>query len=205
MLVRLHRRSCEAVSRSTKSGSTSPAVPSMRTAARETSSVSPRLTITTGSPRCPASGCSWQAEQSQLVFPTQCGCHLTEMAFGERGYGDAGEKTAVTPRDQTFSREKGEACRDGEGAAALCGDGKTHQVCDRSRTDGRSPELPDVRVVGWEPGWCPVPGDGSNLRSSGDCRAIGGTNGDARRWRDVPGTGGRTSTVSRNSSGRHRD
>ena len=74
-----------------------------------------------------------------------------------------------------------------------------------SRTDGRSPELPDVRVVGWEPGWCPVPGDGSNLRSSGDCRAIGGTNGDARRWRDVPGTGGRTSTVSRNNSGRHRD
>ena len=111
----------------------------------------------------------------------------------------------MAPRHQPFSREEREVGRKGEGAAALCGDGKTHQVCDRSRTDGGSPELPHVRVMGWESGRCSVPDDGSDLRSSLDCWAIGGTNGDARMWREVPGTGGRTSTVSRNGSGRHRD
>jgi hypothetical protein len=130
---------------------------------------------------------------------------VADVAIGEWGYGDTGEEPAAAPGDETFSGEEREVRWEGEGAAALCGDGETHQVCDRSRTDGRGPELPDVRVMGWESGSCSLPNEGSYLRSFGDCWAIGGMNGDARRWREVPGSGGRTSTVSRNSSGRHRD
>ncbi len=141
------------------------------------------------------------------MFSPKGRSHVADVTVGDRRNNGTGEELATTPRDQAFSRKEGEVRWEREGAAALCGDGKTHQVCDRSRTDGCCPELPDVRVMGREAGRCRVPCDRSYLRSSGGGWADGvcGKNGDARRWREVPGTGGRTSTVSRNSSGRHRD
>ena len=151
--------------------------------------------------------CGWQVDQGLLVLTAQRWSHLTEVVIGERRDRDAGEELPTAPGHEALSRQQGEARRAGEGAAALCGDGETHQVCDRSRTDCRSPELANVRMMRGESRCCRFPDDGSYVGSSCDRWAsnIEGTNGDARRWREVPGIGGRTSTASRNSSGRHRD
>lgn len=129
------------------------------------------------------------------------------MSVREWGNRDPGEELPPTPGDEALSREKRDVCWKGEGAAALCGDGETHQVCDRSRTDRCSPELPDVWVMRWESRRRSFPDDGLYLKASsnGCADGIGGMNGGARRGREVPGTGGRTNTVSRNCSGRRRD
>ena len=113
----------------------------------------------------------------------------------------------MAPGDETLADEE---CRGGgeeEGAAALCGDGETHQVGDRPRSDRSRPEPPHVGVVGWEPGGVVLPDDRSDPAAAGGGCASGvfGVNGDARMWRGYPGTGGRTSTVSGIWSGRRRD
>ena len=128
------------------------------------------------------------------------------MTVRDRRHRSAGEQAAAAPGDEAFSGEQCSRSREEEGAAALCGDGETHQVGDRPRTDCGSPELPHVRMLCREPGRALGPHPGFNRDPSGGGWARGPyrSNGDARRWRENPGTGGRTSTVSGNGSGRRR-
>ena len=128
------------------------------------------------------------------------------MAVRYRRDADTGEQPPATPADEAFPGEERRRCGEEKGAAALCGDGETHQVGDRPGADCGRPELPHVGMLRREAGRTlgpygrfdgDSPGGGWALDS---CRL----DGDARRWRENPGTGGRTSTVSGNGSGRRR-
>jgi len=127
--------------------------------------------------------------------------------MGDRRDGHAREQATVAPGDQAFACEERGRSRQEEGAAALCGNGETQQVRDRPRTDCRGPEPSNVRVMSWEAGARLIPHSGFNHDSLGssrpgrDSRSSGGV----RKWRENPGTGGRTSTASGNISGRRRD
>ena len=133
--------------------------------------------------------------------------HLSHVAVGQRRHPRAGEEAALSPRDEALSGQEAGGGREEEGAAALCGDGETHQVGDRPRTDRRRPESPYVGMLDRHPGRVTIRDDRRDPRTSGGGWAggVGGEDGDARMWRGYPGTGGRTSTVSGNGSGRRRD
>ena len=140
------------------------------------------------------------------MFAAERRRHSPEMTVGERWDRHSGEEPAAVPGDESFLRQERGRCREEEGTAALCGDGETHQVGDRPRTDRGSPEPAHVRVLGRKPGRVLVPNNGFDGDTSSRGRPCGvdRMNGGARRWRGNPGTGGRTSTVSGNGSRRRR-
>ena len=93
--------------------------------------------------------------------------HPPEMSVWYRRDRNAGEQAAAAPGDEAFPGEQRGRRREEKGAAALCGDGETHQVGDRPRTDCGSPELPHVRMLCREPRRALGPHLGFNRDPSG--------------------------------------
>ena len=54
------------------------------------------------------------------------------------------------PAGEVLAHQDAEGLGAKEGAAALCGNGETHEVRDRSRADGRRPIAAHIGIIGGE-------------------------------------------------------
>ena len=120
------------------------------------------------------------------MFFSQRGVEAADVVGTEPGHGGADQDTFAVVGYKPGSGQGGEVDGAEQGAAALRGGGEPEQVGDRSRSDERRPETPNVGVVEWVVGSGSAgPDGGCDVRSglSGAALWMEEAFGSARGWR----------------------